>query len=383
MKLLFGGDLCLTGSDVPALGEAARVLFSRADLVCFNFEAPSCDASALRAAPKAGPAMAQSPAAVDLLRACSATHVTLANNHVMDYGREGLAQTLERLGEIRAFGAGLGFDDAYAPAFVQRDGMRIALLAFGEAQFGVLREPAPDAAGYAWVDHPRARAAIGAARANADWVLVQVHAGLEMVDIPLPEWRDRYRELIDLGADIVIGHHPHVLQGMEFHRGKPICYSLGNFCMEPMRAQADPGSGGLLEIEIGAGTLTTRMHALRLDGGAIELDDGAAATARFGDLCRQLAEARSYADKVQAVCDEFWRDVYAGYYESALLGLGTQGRLGGIGALLRRLVGRLRSPGEDDAANELLLLHNIRIETHRWVVERALSRRATPDPATR
>lgn len=383
MKLLFGGDLCVTGTGLPGLGDAARELFSQCDLVCFNFEAPSCEPGEHRAAPKAGPSMAQSASAIDLLRACGTTHVSLANNHAMDYGREGLAQAIERLGEIRAFGAGVTFEDAYAPAYVHLHGMRIALLAFGEAQFGVLREPAPGAAGYAWIDHPRARGAVLAARANADWVLVQVHAGLEMVDIPLPEWRDRYRELIDIGADIVIGHHPHVLQGMEFHCGKPIYYSLGNFCMDPMRGQADPGTGGLLEVEISHGKLASRIHSLRFDGSVIDLDDSPDAMGRFDSLCSKLTEAGGYSDKVQAVCDEFWRDVYAGYYESALFGLGTEGRVAGVGTLLRRLVGRLRRPAGDAAANELLLLHNIRIETHRWVVERALSRRVTPEATTR
>jgi hypothetical protein len=375
MKLLFGGDLCVTGTSVPGLGDAARQLFLQSDLVCFNFEAPSCAPGEHRAAPKAGPSMAQSASAIDLLRACGTTHVSLANNHVMDYGRGGLTQTIERLGDICAFGAGVTFEDAYAPVFVHLNGMRVALLAFGEAQFGILREPAPRAAGYAWIDHPRARGAVVSARANADWVLVQVHAGLEMVDIPLPEWRDRYRELIDLGADIVIGHHPHVLQGMEFHCGKPIYYSLGNFWMEPMRGQADPGTGGLLEVDIGDRRLASKLHPLRSDASSIDLDDTPDAMDRFDSLCSALTETGGYSAKVQAVCDEFWRDVYAGYYESALYGLGTAGRVRGLGGLLRRLAGRLRSSAEDAVANELLLLHNIRIETHRWVVERVLSKR--------
>lgn len=382
MKLLFGGDLCVTGAAAPPVAQSVRDLLSQADVVCFNFEAPCFVPEGRPPAPKAGPSIVQSEQAINLLRACGATHVSLANNHVMDYGREGLRQTIDRLGGIRPFGAGLTVADAYAPAFVNLHGARIALLAFGEAQFGVLRDCAPGAAGYAWIEDPRARAAVRAARAHADWVLVQVHAGLEMVDIPLPEWRERYREMIDLGADLVIGHHPHVLQGVEYHQGRQIFYSLGNFWMEPMRGQAGAGCGALLEVEIREGKLATAVHSLRSEADAIDLDRGAAAQARFEGLCARLTEAGGYADQVQAICDDLWRDIYAGYYESALVGLGTQAKLAGLGRLLRKLVGRQRDPAADATANELLLLHNIRIETHRWVVERALSRRVTREGAS-
>jgi len=228
-KLIFLGDYCAAGVGNPTLAPDLHSMLSTADVVCVNLEAPTISREH-RPSPKAGPSICQPASALETCKRWGVTHFVLANNHIMDYGVVGLHATLGQLNEENFFGAGLSFERAYRPCFLEAAGKRVALLAFAEAQFGVLQSNSDrEAAGYAWVDHPQARQAVRNARAESDFVIVQVHAGLEMVDLPLPEWRVRYREFIDLGADLVIGHHPHVIQGGECYKGKMIYYSLGNF----------------------------------------------------------------------------------------------------------------------------------------------------------
>lgn len=375
MRLIFSGDLCVSGSLKPELSHAANNLLKSADLVCINCEAPFIEVGT-KPAPKAGPSICQTDLALDVIKDCYATHANLANNHIMDFGSAGLRTTLSKLAGIYTMGAGLSYPSAYEPAFVDHDRQQIALLAFGEAQFGVLQTPEVEQAGFAWIDSPDARKSVLQARDKADWVIVQVHAGLEMVDIPLPEWRVRYREFIDLGADIVIGHHPHVLQGAECYKGKMIYYSLGNFYMDVMLQQADPGSGGLLEVVIEDGQLTSRLIPLHVTRDMIDLSESAAAYQAYQSLCDKLNDESAYSKEIETICELFWTDAYSKYYESALTGLGTKPNKSASLRLIRRLLAFMIRRRWSEQSNELMLIHNIRIETHRWVVERALSKRA-------
>jgi len=374
MKLVFTGDVFLSTDNVPVLSTSLNELFAGADAVCLNVEAP-IDAAALPAARKMGPSILQSRSVVGLIQMCHATHVNLANNHIMDFGAEGLHQTTQVLGDYTCFGAGADFDSAYNPVYINAQGVCIALHAFGEAQFGVLSDEREGGAGFAWFDHPRARAAIVASRARADYVLVQVHAGLEMVALPLPELRDRYRELIDLGADLVIGHHPHVIQGSEEYKGKMIHYSLGNFYMDMFFGQDDPGSGAVLEVSIDEGNLSSRLIPLTVEPGLIAIDQDAAQLQAYHSVNALLLDEPAYLREIDRICEAFLRDVYSTYYEVALTGLGLVPNYVAFKRVARRIVGMLLGRHRETGHAELMLLHNIKIETHRWVVERALKNR--------
>ena len=369
---MFLGDYCNSEQAIPKLAPAVRDLFQSVDLVCVNFEVPIVSLDQIPI-PKAGPAIGQPVSSLQTCREWGVTHFSLANNHIMDYGRDGLVSTLNHLQDMTCFGAGLNFHQAYQPCWVEAPGMRIALLSFAEAQFGVLQdEHFGDQAGYAWIEHPLARKAVREAREKADWLIVQVHAGLEMVDLPLPEWRQRYREMIDIGADLVVGHHPHVIQGSECYKGKMIYYSLGNFYMDVMLQQADSGSGAALIVTLGDDGLKTEFIPLKTSLLEVGFDETGNGSTKYQQLCEKLSDNDRYYAEIQHVCNEFWEQVYSGYYESALFGLGTRPRYKSAYQLLRRLGGRLLRGHMDSRANELMLIHNIRIETHRWVVERAL-----------
>ncbi|WP_458126217.1 CapA family protein [Paenibacillus sp. Z3-2] len=173
-----------------------------------------------------------SPKALAAMASAGFDAVNLANNHILDQGVEGLVDTLTYLKEygIAHTGAGMNRDEAYAPAYLERKGMKIALLGFSrvvpEASWKAEGNRAGVAEAY---DSTGAVKAIEEARKKADLVIVVAHWGEERVSTPNSDQTRLAHEFVDAGADLVIGGHPHVLQGLEYYKGKWIAYSTGNF----------------------------------------------------------------------------------------------------------------------------------------------------------
>jgi poly-gamma-glutamate capsule biosynthesis protein CapA/YwtB (metallophosphatase superfamily) len=154
--------------------------------------------------------------------------VTLANNHLVDCGRRGVTETLDALSAagVARIGAGRSVEDAHAPWVVEHGGLRIGLLGYYWNRRCAAREDAPGSA----MDPPEAlESDITALKRHTDRIVVTFHWGIPYERVPQVEDRLKARAAIDLGADAVVGHHPHVVQPFEVYRGKPIFYSVGNF----------------------------------------------------------------------------------------------------------------------------------------------------------
>lgn len=177
--------------------------------------------------------------------------LSLANNHSMDCGREGLLETQAALAGrgIRSVGAGRDAAEAAAPVILEHGGLRIAFLARTMvAPEGVIyREDAP---GVAALDPERIEDEVRAARRQADLVVVSLHWGIEYARQPQEEQRRLARRLVDAGACLVLGHHPHALQPVERYRGGLIAYSLGNFVFD---AGPKGRQGAILRCTLTAG----------------------------------------------------------------------------------------------------------------------------------
>ncbi len=160
--------------------------------------------------------------------------MAVSNNHSGDYGKEAFLETLshlERAG-IPYFGGGRNLATAHAPLWIERKGLRIAVLGYNEFKPRSF-EAGPDHAGIAWSEDSQVISDIRAARAaGAHLVIPFMHWGWENEPDPSPRQRQLARRMIDAGADIVVGGHPHVTQGAEYYRGKLIVYSLGNFVFD-------------------------------------------------------------------------------------------------------------------------------------------------------
>ena len=164
------------------------------------------------------------------LKATGFNVVSLANNHTLDYGADGLIQTIETLDAVGIQHAGAGADlkAARQPALIQVNGLKVAILAYSmtlpENFFA-----GENKAGTAFGHEEHVRADIMAARERADIVLVSFHWGQEG-KTALRDYQTRLGHIaIDAGASAVIGHHPHILQGIEQYKDGIILYSLGNF----------------------------------------------------------------------------------------------------------------------------------------------------------
>ncbi len=376
-KLVFLGDYCNESNYQPVLGPRLQALFAEADAIGIDIEAPVDVPMGTPPVLKVGPNLQQPLAAIATCREWGVTHCAMANNHIMDFGRSGLESSLRALQGLTCIGAGLTVEQAYCPAYIDTEQGRIGLLAFAEAQFGFLA-PEDEAAangGFAWFDHPRARALIRATRESCDVLIVQVHAGLEFVGIPLPELRSRYREFVDLGADLIVGHHPHVFQGSECYQGKWIHYSLGN-CFLDMMLDHPTASGAVLAVEFDGKNLVSRLHPLLASPSSLELAPPDSPLQNiYRERCALLSD-KHYLDMITAACEEKWADYYEDYFLQALNALGTEATQRSILKFGKRLVKRgLRNRTRHGLENQALLLHNLRIETHRWVVERVLAKR--------
>jgi poly-gamma-glutamate synthesis protein (capsule biosynthesis protein) len=160
--------------------------------------------------------------------------VSLGNNHAMDYGAEGLQDTLLALDEagLRHSGAGLDAEAARGPAVLETNGLRIAFLSYNAAALSEAYPAGPATPGVAVAEVASIQQDVAAARADADIVVVSLHSGTEYTGQPTTEQVTLSRAAIDAGAAVVLGHHPHVLQGWEQYGDGYIFYSLGNFVFD-------------------------------------------------------------------------------------------------------------------------------------------------------
>jgi poly-gamma-glutamate capsule biosynthesis protein CapA/YwtB (metallophosphatase superfamily) len=237
VKLSFGGDVIFAGKVGELLKKEgydypyARLggLLQQDDLTVINLETPVTERGT--AASKQY-VFKSSPEALGPMKEAGVDAVNLANNHMLDQGEEGLRDTLRYLDEygIARAGAGLTDDEAYAAQYFERKGITIALLGFTRVIPESSWQAGPDKPGLASVyDSTKGLAAITEARKNADIVVVVAHWGVERSGQADANQQQLGRSFIDAGADLVIGGHPHVLQGIEPYKGKWIAYSTGNF----------------------------------------------------------------------------------------------------------------------------------------------------------
>lgn len=174
------------------------------------------------------------PDVAKFLKKYNFTAVSIANNHILDSGREGLYETVQTLykNDIGFAGGEYNLEKAVKPFIKRAKGMKIGFLAFtkvipsyewaaGERKYGV-------ACAYSW--HEKVyKDAIASAKKQCDILVVSVHWGKEGVSEVDADEMSTARKMIDSGADIIMGHHPHVVSGIDYYREKPIFYSLGNF----------------------------------------------------------------------------------------------------------------------------------------------------------
>ena len=209
---------------------------SNADLLLINFENA---ATASGNAVKGDVPLKCDPSYVPLARGNNITVAALANNHAFDYGIEGMADTIKNLkdADITPIGAGNSEDEAHQAVVKDVNGRKITILNymdsdnFAEYSQEVMPVANGSSAGYSAYSSEDAQKQISENN-DSDFIIAYLHFGNEYSASPNDNQVKIAHELIDYGADAVVGAHPHVPQGIEMYNGKPIFYSLGNFIFD-------------------------------------------------------------------------------------------------------------------------------------------------------
>ncbi len=235
MRILIGGDVCFKVTREAAGAAYCRNVlrqvlpaFRQADVRLLNLENPLALPGVGAPIVKSGPCISGLPQNLAFLQECGTDCAVLANNHFGDYGPDAAVATLHLLNEngIAHVGGGEDAGQAYEAFRAERDGVSVSFLAVCENEFGCADSNSSGAAGY---DPRRLYRRIREEKQRSDKVVVIFHGGNEENPLPSPDTVDRYRMLIDWGADAVVGGHPHCMQGYEVYRDCPIVYSMGNF----------------------------------------------------------------------------------------------------------------------------------------------------------
>lgn len=252
MKILIAGDFCprdrvaalFEKRDFASVLSEVKGIVSQADYAIVNFECPVTKGGE-KPIVKQGPNLYCSEKGLEAVGWAGFNCVTLANNHFYDFGDEGVINTLEacKNNKIDIVGGGINLSEASKTLYRLINGQTLAILNCCEHEFSI----ATDSTGGSNPLNPiQQYYAIKEARAKADYVLVIVHGGHELWQLPSPRMVETYRFFIDAGADAVVNHHQHCYSGYEVYQGKPIFYGLGNFCFDDAKQRSGIWNEGIL-----------------------------------------------------------------------------------------------------------------------------------------
>lgn len=229
-----------------------------ADIAITNLECPLTQNE--EKIQKTGPQLKASAKGIGALSYAGFNLVTLANNHIMDYGEAGLNSTIEtcKRSGIEYVGVGSNLQEAREPFYKETNGIRLAFINFCENEWSTTSGETPGANSLNPILNFYD---IKEAKNNVDFVFVIVHGGHEYYKLPSPRMQETYRFFIDAGADAVIGHHTHCYSGNEMYQGKPIFYSLGNFIFDwPAKRNSHWNKGYAVQFTIEDGRMSFTIH---------------------------------------------------------------------------------------------------------------------------
>ncbi len=267
ITLAFGGDVHFAGRTLKLLDDPSTAfgpvseILSAADISMVNLETAVTE----RGTPEPKEFHFRAPAtAYTAAKAAGIDVITMANNHTLDYGRVGLTDTLAaaKAAGMPIVGAGENAAQAYAPWITEVKGVKIAFLGFSQiTELATSWAAKSDRSGLAmaWPNQDQAVAAVKAAKAKADVVVVDMHWGQEYNQCPIADQKTLAKKMADAGADIIIGSHVHVLQGDGWLGHTFVAYGMSNFVWWLNDAQSN--DTGVMRVTL-TGTKVTRTEFL-------------------------------------------------------------------------------------------------------------------------
>ncbi len=247
LNIVAVGDIYLNRKNPEEVFSKVKPVFDEADIVIANLEAPITNEESARPF-KTGSTLKSGPEMVSGLVYAGVDFVSLANTHAMDYGANGLLETIKILNEngITHTGAGRDIEEATEPVVLERKGIKVVFVSFdatpwtywGRAKEGI---PGVNNIGISplfetpHIDKyslKNATEQISTAASMGDLVIASFHWGEAPFETVAVHQRALGRRAVDFGAHLILGHHPHTLQGIEICKGSVICYSLGNLVFD-------------------------------------------------------------------------------------------------------------------------------------------------------
>lgn len=358
VKLFFVGDVCSNNS--ICFSEELTNEIKQYDIKCCNFEAPVID-EGMKPSKKAGPVKGQNKEVAKNLIEEGFNLISIANNHIMDYGKEGLKETFNSFESQNIIGAGFKKEDVYKPYIYEKDDLKIGFLSVAENGFGCFEEN--EEFGYAWMYEKDMNTYIKELKKSCSYVVINIHAGAENLKYPLPEIRELYKEFIDMGADIIIGHHPHVVQGYEKYKNGIIFYSLGNFYFPGFESEDGRKSYGV-SIELNKKYMKYDIIPLIYENGIVKKNNNINDRNEIDELSEKI-QTEDYVKIINQFSEKMYETTYKRYYVNSI-GIKAYGFIEKIKTVIKLLI------REDD---NFLMYHNLNIETHLWLCKRALKNR--------
>ena len=258
MKILFMADMSVkyidtnkTQSELNEIFLDAKKEIKKADFSILNLENVFGNKKDYKPIIKDGPNLISNDDSVEFVKAISPSIVGMANNHAGDYGEKALIHTIKMLSaeSIAVIGAGENSDKAYQPVRIEKDGLKVSILAVCENEFGIATERAGGAAGF---DLSKVYRYIKETTNHGEIPIIFFHGGNEENPFPSPEKVKLYRLFVDMGAKAVIAMHTHCPQGFEYYNGSFIAYSMGNFYFPHNNVKKSWNYGYMCDLDVSA-----------------------------------------------------------------------------------------------------------------------------------
>ncbi|WP_313504624.1 CapA family protein [Kaistella carnis] len=238
MKILISGDFCPIGrADLYLKEEKYAQLFNgfetvvnSVDFAVVNMECPITPSE--KKIVKTGPCIkSENLKSFNALKFAGFDLLTMANNHIQDYGSQGVNDTITTAREygFETIGAGNVIESAKKPFITEIKGIKIGFINISENEFCTATGNSAGAYTFDLIDNLNV---VKKLKQKVDQIILIYHGGREHYQLPTPEQRKRFRFFIDSGVDAIVSHHTHCFSGFEYYHGKPIVYSLGNFIFD-------------------------------------------------------------------------------------------------------------------------------------------------------
>lgn len=313
MKILIGADMVPTSTNADLfaqakveelLGRSLKELLDTASYRICNLETPLADHETPIA--KCGPCFLAKTATVEGFKSIGVDFFTLANNHILDQGAQGLFSTMQTLdrAEIAYAGAGSTLGEAARAHLVTVEGKKLGVYCCTEHEFSIATENAPGANPYDPLesfDHVRSL------REQCDYLIVLYHGGKEFCRYPSPGVRRLCRKFVNSGADIVLCQHTHCIGCEEDYSGKKIVYGQSDFLFDHTKKR-EWQSSLLVQCEITDDGVTVSYHPLRRYGGTTRLADP--------EDAQQIMEGFHIRSQ-ELQCEETWKRRYAEFAQKS------------------------------------------------------------------